>query len=84
MYLENLLNSEYKDLRQNYYPAQLAVTDSGNQTFILNFDTEFLNVNIINGYPKVCFETKAELLLFEFNEYLKNWVETKYQDWLQV
>jgi len=83
-YLERLLDSEYKTLHQDYSPAHLAITDSENQMFILNFDTESLNVNIIDGYPKSCFETDAELLLFEFNECLKNWVETKYQYWLQV
>ncbi|WPO83632.1 hypothetical protein SD427_04650 [Chryseobacterium sp. JJR-5R] len=83
-YLERLLDSEYKTLHQDYSPVHLAVTDSGNQMFILNFDKEFLNINIMDGYPRAYFETDAELLLFEFNEYLKNWVEKKYQDWLQV
>ncbi|UEQ76151.1 hypothetical protein J8N07_21390 [Chryseobacterium arthrosphaerae] len=80
-YLEILLDSDFKSLKQNYNFSDYDISDIGSQQFLINMD-EGIEVNIKEGLPVEYFETDVELFLFEFNEYMKKWVEEKYEAWI--
>lgn len=80
-YLEILLDSDFKSLKQNYNFSDYDISDIGSQQFLINVD-EDIEVNIKEELPVEYFETDVELFLFEFNEYMKKWVEEKYEAWI--
>lgn len=71
-YLEILLDSDFKSLKQNYNFSDYDISDIGSQQFLINVD-EGIEVNIKEGLPVEYFETDVELFLFEFNQYMKKW-----------
>lgn len=81
-YFEKLIDLDVKGLRQDYNYITFDISDFGSQRFLINLD-QGLEISIRDGLPLGCFETETELLLFEFNEYMKAWVEEKYQAWLK-
>lgn len=80
-YFEKLLYSDVKGLKQNYHYITFDISDFGSQKFLINLD-QGIEVDIREGLTLEYFETETELLLFEFNEYMKNWIEEKYKAWL--
>ena len=82
-YLEILLDSDLKSLKQKYSFWDYDISDIGSQRFLINLG-DGIEVNINDGLPlEYYFITDLEVFLFDFNEYLKNWVEDKYQAWIQ-
>lgn len=73
-YLEQFLESDFQNLNESYEEKSFVMTDVGRQFFTINFDSQtFKRVEIINGLPIEYFQNETELLLFEFNEYLKEY-----------
>ncbi|MGU3373590.1 hypothetical protein [Chryseobacterium sp. M5A1_1a] len=81
-YFEQLIDLDVKSLKQNYDHITFVISDRGSQQFLINLD-QGIEVGIVDELPLEYFETETELLLFEFNEYMKTWVEEKYQAWIK-
>lgn len=81
-YFENLLESDYLTLKTVYNFETFSIDDIGGQQYLINLEKSTTNITIVNELPKTYFNTASEKILFEFNEYLKTWVELKYQNWL--
>lgn len=81
-YLEKLMDSDYQSLKQIYEYVTFSMTDTGSQTFLMNW-TKPLYISITEGLPQEFFVSESEQLLFNFNQYLKKWVEEKYRNWLK-
>lgn len=80
-YIERLIDSDIKSLKNHYDFITFVTSDCGAQHFLINLDYT-IDIDIIDGLPLEYFKTDAELLLFEFNEYMKAWIEEKYEAWL--
>jgi len=81
-YLEKLMDSDYQSLKQIYDNVTFCMTDTGSQTFLMSW-TKPLYISITEGLPQEFFVSESEQLLFNFNQYLKKWVEKKYRSWLK-
>lgn len=79
-FLEKLLKIEYLKLKDNYWYETFTIDDIGGQQFLINFNSPTFNIHIVDGLPKEYFKTLAEEHLYLFNEHLKNWIETKYNN----
>ncbi|MDR6920904.1 MULTISPECIES: hypothetical protein [Chryseobacterium] len=81
-YLEKLMDSDYQSLKQIYENVTFCMTDTGSQMFLMNW-AKPLYISITEGLPQEFFVSETEQLLFNFNQYLKKWVEEKYRNWLK-
>ncbi|OYU79011.1 MAG: hypothetical protein CFE23_15990 [Flavobacterium sp. BFFFF1] len=81
-YLENLLHSNYLSLKSNYDYETVFISGTGMQQYLLNLEKTTTNIHITDGLPEEYFKTDTEKLLFNFNAFLKKYVEDKYNNWL--
>ncbi len=81
-HIENLLSSDFNSLKQKYEYEDLAIADIGSQQIFINLDKTTKYIHILDGLTIDYFETPVEQKLFELNEYLKNLIETKYNNWI--
>lgn len=77
-FFERLMECDYTSLKDTYENKGFFVTDIGSQIFLLNFERATSRIVITDGLPVEYFEAKAERLLYDFNEYLKNMIEDRY------
>ena len=82
-HIENLLSADFNSLKKEYTPNELAITDAGMQQVFINLDKITKYIYILDGYPKSCFKTHTEQLLYALNEYFKIRIENTYQNWLK-
>lgn len=81
-YFEKLIDLDVKGLKQKYDHITFDICDRGSQQLLINLD-QGIEVSIVDELPLEYFKTETELLLFEFNEYMKNWIEEKYLTWIK-
>lgn len=84
IYFEKLMESNYKSLNRSYYNDKLFFTGRGDQEYLLNFESETINISIESGLPIDYFKTETEKLLYTFNKHLYKITEEKYKDWVIV
>ena len=82
-HFERLLLSDYLTLKKYYDFVTLQITDVGQQQYLINLEPKTVNINILDGLPEEYFKSETEKILYEFNEFLKNWIEEKYQYWIR-
>ncbi|HCN52054.1 MAG TPA: hypothetical protein DIT10_23735 [Chryseobacterium sp.] len=81
-YLEILLDADLKSLKRRYSYSNFDISDIGSQRFLINL-YDGIEISIDDGLPlDYYFTTDVEVFLYDFNEYLKNWMEEKYQTWI--
>lgn len=81
--LESLLFSDFNTLKGEYEYENLDITDIGNQCIFINLDKVTKKINIQDGLTIEYFETTAERKLYELNEYFKELIEMKYENWIK-
>jgi hypothetical protein len=78
-YLEILLDADLKSLKRRYSYSNFDISDIGSQRFLINL-YDGIEISIDDGLPlDYYFTTDVEVFLYDFNEYLKSWMEEKYQ-----
>lgn len=82
-YMEDLLSGDFNTLKRIYDYEGLSIDDIGSQQFLINLDTITKDVHVSDGLSCECFKTDIELLLFDFNEYMKTLIESKYESWIR-
>ncbi len=81
-YIEDLLSADFNSLKRIYDYGGLSIDDIGSQQFFINLDKITKDIHIIDGLAIEYFKTEVEILLFNFNEYMKNSIEKKYEHWI--
>lgn len=81
-YLESFLESDYLTLKEIYDYETFQILDIGSQQYLMNLEPKTTKIGIIDGLPVEYFKSDTEKILYKFNEYLKDWVEEKYRNWL--
>ena len=79
---EQFLGIDFAKIKQIYDFETFEVSDIGGQQFLINIDRITKHIGIIDGLTNSYFETPAEQILFDYNEYLKSLIENKYEKWL--
>ena len=83
IYLERLLESDYLTLKEIYDYETFQILDIGSQKYLINLEPKTTKIGIIDGLPEEYFKSNPEKILYEFNEFLKNWIEEKYTNWIE-
>ncbi|RZJ99275.1 MAG: hypothetical protein EOO46_22630, partial [Flavobacterium sp.] len=58
-FFERLMESEYVSLKRSYQPEHLSIDDVGRQQFLLNFDSQTICIEIMDGLPKEYFQSET-------------------------
>lgn len=81
--LESFLSLDLSQLKSNYKEEYLAITDQGTERFLINLDKHTQWVSFENNLPLSCFNPGVEQEAFLYKDYLMDWVENVYLDWLK-
>ncbi len=80
--VEQIIFGNYCLLKKRYDYETFSITDVEVQFFLFNIDDSTTNITIEGNLPHDYFKTSIEKKLFELNEYLKKWIDKKYQEWM--